>query len=349
MKTQLYKDKMSVNNDNKDTETTMSNTINKNFLIFHPTGRSTKTLQIPKPIQFYTMITIFLSIVHITILPPNINLHMNIPHGWKSYRNYKYTVQYNEIVDFKLENWQMNPNWNIQCVPNFNSWFLPNKIRNKIQKCINGNGRNTLHIYHWNLGPRHWAQKVNDIQAAVDELKPDYMFISESNLFEKDPMHECLIEGYNIIKPPSAAIIGISRIILLAKNGMNFKLLPHLMNGEIASIWFQTGTKGRNKILVGGMYREHSIKGIPTPNNSGDESEQIRRWRTFISQWKEAAHHPSVIVIGDINLDILKWTNPERMHIPMIDMVNEDIITMNFGQIIEGPTRFWANQIEFAY
>ena len=344
MKEQNSNTVKTVPNRNKVFKTKMFNTINFNYLIFHSTGRFNNHPKIPKPVQFHTIIITLLSIIHISILPPGFTICRNLPNGWKTYNDLKYNFQYNCYKSLNLQTWKTNPEWNYHNFPEVRSWFLPNKLRNKVQKSINGNGKNTIQVYHWNMGPRHWVQKVDDIRAIVDDIKPEYMFISESNLYEKDPQHSCLIEGYDIIKPPSASIIGISRIILLVKQGMNFQLLPNLMNGDIASIWFKTGTKGRNKILVGGIYREHSIKGIPTPNNSGDDNEQIRRWRSFVSQWKEAGHHPSVILIGDMNLDILKWSSPERLHIPMIDMINEEIITMNFGQIIEGPTRFWANQ-----
>ena len=93
-----------------------------------------------------------------------------------------------------------------------------------------------------------------------------------------------------------------------------------------------------NKILIGGIYRELSIKGMDTPNNSGSDHKQIRRWRVFIFQWRDAAQHPACIIIGDTNLDELKWMDPEHAPIPMVDMVKEEIITMNFNQLKCGST-----------
>ena len=67
---------------------------------------------------------------------------------------------------------------------------ISRKMRNKLVKQINGNGKNTLLISHWNLGSKKWQNKKNQIQALVDSDNPDVMFISEANLDELTPPHE---------------------------------------------------------------------------------------------------------------------------------------------------------------
>ena len=49
------------------------------------------------------------------------------------------------------------------------------------------------------------------------------------------------------------------------------------------------------------------------------------------------------MVIGDTNLDTQKWNNPEQGYENMVNYVKDEIVTMNFSQVIRGPTRFWVN------
>ena len=49
-------------------------------------------------------------------------------------------------------------------------------------------------------------------------------------------------------------------------------------------------------------------------------------------------------IIGDVNLDAMKWNSPDYDHEDMVELVKTDIETENFQQLIENPTRFWPNQ-----
>ena len=73
------------------------------------------------------------------------------------------------------------------------NWSLDRKLRNRQIKSINGNGRNSFNLVHWNLGPRHWRNKTDDIQLLVDDLDPDIVFISEANLWQETEEHEAKI------------------------------------------------------------------------------------------------------------------------------------------------------------
>ena len=269
------------------------------------------------------------------------------PHGWKTTN-----VQNNwiEITNTppKMNNWSTNckrhlcassqPEWKYE-------WKQIKKDINKKQHSLNGNVKNSVSIYHWNLGSRSWIKKVEDIQAAVDDYDPDYMFISESNLWEHEDDFRTQIMGYDIVKPLTCntADNNISRIILLAKKGLHYQIIPQLMDKEITSIWIKIGN-GRSKLIVGGVYREHSRMGMTTQVNTESDHEQHRRWKKFIHQWMEAADNPSCIVIGDTNLNKLRWDTPEQIHVPMVDITKEEIETRNFVQIVENPTRFWNSQ-----
>ena len=76
-------------------------------------------------------------------------------------------------------------------------------------------------------------------------------------------------------------------------------------------------------------------------NTSREPEQQEKRWGIFIKQWIAASNRGECLIIGDTNLDTLKWDNPEYGQENMIKILKEEIITRNFHQMIQGPTRFW--------
>ena len=89
-------------------------------------------------------------------------------------------------------------------------------------KSYNGNGGKCINVMHWNLGPRYWEKKRDEIQLLVDQHSPDYLYISEANLFQDTPEHQTLIEGYKLVTAKTMSKLKFSRIVLLVKEGMNF-------------------------------------------------------------------------------------------------------------------------------
>ena len=214
--------------------------------------------------------------------------------------------------------------------------------KNKKIKIMNGNGKKSVEIVHWNLGSRKWQNKVAEVQALVDEMKPDYCFISEANLAANLPDYQTNILGYEMITPKSHKIYDFSRLVLLSKEGSKFKVEQNRMSPEIASIWISIGGKGKNSTLIGGFYREFTIIHGQAPANSGDINSQRRRWRMFTNQWRQAADTDSCWVLGDLNLDFSKWQNPDNDEVEMINIIKDKIETENFCQFITRPTHFWT-------
>ena len=64
----------------------------------------------------------------------------------------------------------------------------------------------------------------------------------------------------------------------------------------------------------------------------------------FIDKWLLAKSKGDVIVLGDTNLDHLKWPLPDHDHIYMTDITKNEIETEGFSQIVEGYTRSWVGQ-----
>ena len=64
---------------------------------------------------------------------------------------------------------------------------------------------------HWNLGSRFWERKREDIQHLVDQFSPDFLFVSEANLFPDTPEHLVDIEGYTLTKVKTMDTLKFSR------------------------------------------------------------------------------------------------------------------------------------------
>ena len=59
------------------------------------------------------------------------------------------------------------------------------------------------------------------------------------------------------------------------------------------------------------------------------------------AQWLEASREGDCILVGDCNIDILKWNNPDAKLAKLINILENNIITQGFTQLIKSPTRFW--------
>ena len=119
------------------------------------------------------------------------------------------------------------------------------------------------------------------------------------------------------------------------------------MDDKIPSIWCKIGGK-KNGITIGGFYREYTQLGT----EQGNDNPQIKlqkqewRWRRWMKQWKLASKAANCYVIGDLNLDHLRWGNPESSQENMIEAIKNDIETAGFIQLISRYTRSMSNQAD---
>ena len=224
---------------------------------------------------------------------------------------------------------------NVKMFRNLKKWKIAGKVANKKMRSYNGNIKSSIRVMHWNLGSRHWDKKLEDIQHLVDQQKPDYVFISEANFFHDTPENKTNIDGYDMIVAKTLEKLKFSRIILLAKHEMQYTVESSRMEDTISSIWIKTGGKGRKSLLIGGIYRDHShIRQSMAVNNSSDIEQQNLRWKRFVGQWKSASR-------SDTNVDTLKINDPDQEMEYMSNLLKDEIMTRNFHQTVQGPTRFW--------
>ena len=73
---------------------------------------------------------------------------------------------------------------------------------------------------------------------------------------------------------------------------------------------------------------------------------QEERWRRIVGKWEKISRGQKCIVIGDLNLDHLRWVNPESHLERMVEDIKEFIETSGFQQLISNYTRSWNMQAD---
>ena len=216
------------------------------------------------------------------------------------------------------------------------------KIMNKINRMINGNILRSLKVTHWNAGSKHMKNKLLEIQYILDTRKPDLLLISEANVFNTNLYHELVTPGYKMQKTKTWDLVGHCRLVALVREGLQLQTVDKWMSGNISSLWYKISSKGCKTLYLGGIYREHSILQQNQPTDT--EALQNDRWKTFINQWSQANMLGDCIVLGDTNLDHLKWARPDPINIAMTNMLKNGPETEGAVQLITGHTRFWPHQ-----
>ena len=116
---------------------------------------------------------------------------------------------------------------------------------------------------------------------------------------------------------------------------MNIRIREDLMDDQnVASIWLDLSRRGAKKLTIGCTYREHKLLLQEDRHTTGSDRQQ----------WMTACQGSDVVIIGDTNLDHLKWELPERHLVNMVNTVKNNIEVLGFAQIVTGITRSWPGQ-----
>ena len=212
----------------------------------------------------------------------------------------------------------------------------------------NGNGhmKKNVTILHWNMGAKHWPNKLTEIGAVIAQYLPDIFIVSESNLYDTVPEEDRNVAGYKLLLPKTTELFRVSRLLVLVKEDLEYKIVEELNDNKLAAIWLKIGARGRKPMLVGAIYREHRYLLQDDPGISASDHQQFLRWSKYIEKWKQSVKHGDVTVIGDTNLDFLRWGNPAQRQVKMVDKVKEEIEILGFHQMVSGVTRVWKDQPE---
>ena len=178
---------------------------------------------------------------------------------------------------------------------------------NLFMRIINGNGKETLTISHWNGGGSYLGmsdrgkEKLRNIKFLLSEYKMDIFGVSEANVSSLLSESEYHIEGYDTILSQGNP----SRLIVYIKNNSSYKVRNDLKT-DVAAIWLEVG-KYKNKWLICQYYRQHKLIGI---NGSETLIEQHNRLDIFLDKISNIQHSNSLIISDfNINLDDTNMNN----------------------------------------
>ena len=226
---------------------------------------------------------------------------------------------------------------------------LSSKDMNRQMRARNGNGQSKiLKVIHWNGGARLWLNKKVELEALMSDYVPDICFISEANWWNDTSLEEGSIPGYNTILANTMSSLNHSRLVALTRENLEVEVDKMTMDKEVAEIWLKVGSSRKNSLLVGGCYRQHHILGRDYVNSSRMEiqNEQEVRWARFLRRWKIRARNRNCVVLGDFNLDHLRWDSPEPHLDSMVEDTKDVIENSGFLQIVTNYTRTWRAQAD---
>ena len=95
-----------------------------------------------------------------------------------------------------------------------------------------------------------------------------------------------------------------ARIIVLVHEDIPFKIRDDLMSHEAETIWLELSRKHHKNIIVGGIYRQW--------NNEKWNIDEERDSNIILDQVQKASkENLPMLVAGDMNLDMLKWSEKD--------------------------------------
>ena len=192
------------------------------------------------------------------------------------------------------------------------SWLTRQQMNAKI-KAENGNrgqrGRG-IKIVAWNKGSSFLQNKHPEIESIIAGHQPHILGLCEANLMKNTDPRLVQHEDYILHTAPTLdnPALGVSRVVVYTHSSLIVKRRHDLEDSTLSAIWLEIGMPRQKKILICNIYREWQHMGQGPGNQSGSVAAQLDRWLIFLDRWEAALREDrEVIVLGDINLDFLKW------------------------------------------
>ena len=203
-----------------------------------------------------------------------------------------------------------------------------------------GNKKHGMKLVHWNKGSSFLENKLDEIQALIQQHKPHVLGLSEANLFKHHDMSKVKIPDYELhhcisLNDPD---LQVSRVVVYTHCSLVVKVRDDLMDKKFSAIWLEVGLPNKRKILVCNAYREWGYL------NQGDKSShsksaQLDRWKVFIDMWERALKEgKEVLVLGDMNINSLKWMNADLPQKAFVELLFDKIIPFGVSQQVTVPT-----------
>ena len=211
---------------------------------------------------------------------------------------------------------------------------IENGNLNKVKKV------NNLTCVYLNLGLGSMKFKMAELEFVLHQHDPVAIAIAETAL-----TNDCEIflnsRGYVIEKCDS------ERLWVAVLSNVSVKRRLDLEAKSQPNIWLEFGNT--KKFVTAFVYREWQVRGIL---GSGSFRAQLTRWSSFLDKWEWLIDNEpgkEYHVIGDMNINCLKWTQLGGIGggcQKMVDDLYDRIISKGAIQTVEEITRYGGGGIE---
>ena len=169
------------------------------------------------------------------------------------------------------------------CMTHITFDYQLQKSRKFSQKCTNGN--QNIKIVHWNKGSANFSNRIHQINSLISDQNPHILALREANLniIENGAPVKKHLE-YNIEANKMSQITGISRNIILIKDGINYTRRYDLEDINTSTVWIEIKLSKGKPVLIGSIYRQWSLPSILNVPNSKSNSEQTNRWSCVLEK-----------------------------------------------------------------
>ena len=207
----------------------------------------------------------------------------------------------------------------------------------------------------WNKGSSLLQNKHPEIETVIDAHKPHILGLCEANLRRDVDISLVQHQDYQLhaAKSINNADLEIARVVVYTHSSLVVKRREDLEDESLSAVWLEVGMPRQRKILVATMYREwqhlhqadQASRSIPA---------QLERWCNFLAMWETALMEgKEVIVMGDMNLDFLKWTrtnlapNDSTYRLKSLtEALFSRIFPHGVSQLVKEATRVWPGQTD---
>ena len=107
------------------------------------------------------------------------------------------------------------------------------------------------------------------------------------------------------------------------------------MEDDLAAIWVRIGKKTTKPLHIGGLYRKHKLPNQGTMNREELLQKQRERWDRLTANWAKAAKNARCVLLGDTNLDFMKWNDPDPALASMVARTKATIEKKGSTQLIQ--------------
>ena len=162
----------------------------------------------------------------------------------------------------------------------------------------------------------------------------DCLRITEANLRKVD------IPGYKMVCDTGSEnkVKKNSRVVVFIKEELSYKVVRKNIEGDLMpEVWLRIGHKGRKRMLVGFVHREHKPWNSTDASIKGQE-ERLRIWlETRRATWQGT---DETYLLGDINLDWNKRGDRNYRNAKMLKKMEVELAEVGWSQLVKENTHY---------